>query len=296
LTRDRKRSTAALAFAASIAAAAATLGTAIYLVSTSLPYLVDSAAADPEFGALNQCLISSLREPRAGFAVSPSGSAIAAYGASSVAVCEATALSNDGGSGVAGVLRPLAGISAASFDLRGTLWLASARGPRPELFVAAAANAPLRRVGEFSPIALVGLASGAAVLDSTGRLCLFSLNGSPEHCASVPAGSSAVLAANSNASLLSMLADNTIQVFRSADLSQVRSESPCRAEFLWWLSDPAYALISCGPNADFALVMNVVTGERESAPRKDRPRSVLVPRVGKYVQDCERLPCSTPAP
>jgi hypothetical protein len=276
-------------------AAAATLGTAIYLVSTSLPYLVDSAAADPQFGAFNRCLISHLREPRAGFAVSAGGTKVTAFGANSVAIC-ARSSPSDGGESLSGVLLALPGITAASFDFEGTLWLAAARGPHPELWVVSEANGNPRTVGEFAPLALTGVANGVAAVDGSGRLASFTSRAAPSHSTGVPPGSNPLLASNSDGSLLSVVTENAIHVFRSANLTLVRAESPCQAEFLWWLPDRTHALIACGPNAAWALLIDVITGQRESATPLNWARSALIPRLGTYVQGCEQLPCSVGPP
>jgi hypothetical protein len=294
LKRGRRRAIPAVALAVSMAAAA-TLGTAIYLVSTSLPYLVDSAAADPQFGAVNRCLISHLRESRAGFAVSPGGTKVAAFGASSVAVCTRSSPS-DGGESLSGALIPLPGITAASFDFDGTLWLAAARGPHPELWMAPEAAGKPRTVGEFAPLALAGVANGLAAVDGSGRLASFTSQGALSSSATVPPGSNPLLTSNSDGSLLSVVTENAIHVFRSAGLTLVRAESPCQAEFLWWLPDRTHALIACGPNAAWALLIDVVTGERESATPLNWARSALIPRLGTYVQGCEQLPCSVGPP
>ena len=291
LGRARRSSISTAVLAVSVAAAA-TLGTAIYLVSTSLPYLVDSAAADPRFGSLNRCVISTLREPRAGFAVSPNGAQVAAYGASSIAVCRSVEPSLDAKAHPTGLLLPLGGVTAASFDFEGTLWLAVARGREPELWAARSAEAPAVKVGDSAPVALVGVASGAATLDAEGRLAVFSLNRTQSQPARVPPGANTLLACNSDGTLVSVVTGNAIHVFRSADLSLVRSESPCQAEFLWWEGHPNRATIACGPNAAWALAIDVVSGERESVLSKDRPRSALVPQLGTYVQSCDHLPCS----
>ncbi len=293
--RGRRQSLATTALTISVGVAA-TLGVAIYLVSTSLPYLVDSPAGDPQFGPLNRCLISQLREPRAGFAVAPGGLQVAAYGASSVAVCERVGPAVDAGILPAGVLLPLAGVTAASFDFEGTLWLSAAHGPRPELWAAPSPRGALRKVGDFAPVALVGLPSGVAALDASGRLASFTLGGPAPQFTAVPAGSSAALASNLDGNLLSVVTANAVHVLRSSDLSVVRSESACPAQFLWWLTVPTRALIACGPEAGSTLLIDVGTGLKESAPAAKRPRSALVPRLGSYVQSCDQLPCSAQPP
>src|SRR5262249_61805336 len=86
----------------------------------------------------------------------------AACGASSIAVCRSVEPSLDAKAHPTGLLLPLGGVTAASFDFEGTLWLAVARGRAPELWAAPSAEAPAGKGGDSAPGALVGVASRAA--------------------------------------------------------------------------------------------------------------------------------------
>src|SRR5262249_37198492 len=222
---------------------------ALYLVSTSLPYLVDAPAADPRFGPFNRCLISTLREPRAGFAVAPGGAKVAAYGANSVAVCEPGAPAADGGALPSGLRLSFSGVTGAAFDFGGDLWLSAAQGPRPELWVVRSAKNPPRKVGEVAPVALVGLAGGVAALDASGRLASFTVHGGPEHSAFFRQTSNVLLAANLDGTLLAVVTGSAAHVLRASDLSPVQLEDSCHTQFLWWLASPTRALISCSGGA-----------------------------------------------
>lgn len=298
LTRARQRVGAAIALTATLAAAA-TVGLAIYLVGTSLPYLLGSPAGDGRFGELNQCLISRLPESRAGFAVSADGAQVAAYGADGLALCSRQGPGSDAlAKGVGGRALSFPGVTAASFDFRGTLWLAVARGPRPQLWRLASQQEGPERAGEWEPIALAGHAHGVAALDATGRIASIAEPGIVAAVAQLPppAGAGVQLSANASGELLAAVAGRALFVYRAANLAPVRAESPCEVEYLWWLPEAFRALLSCGPSASWALELDVSTGEREAAPKKERVRSALVPLLRTYVQGCEQLPCAAPAP
>ena len=292
--RERRRSSVGAGLTLSVAVAA-TLGTALYLVSTSLPYLVDAPAADPQFGAFNRCLISALREPRAGFAVAPGGAKVAAYGASSVAVCDKSAPAADGGALPASLRFSFSGVTGAAFDFGGNLWLSAAQGPRPELWVMRSPTEPPRKVGEFAPVSLVGLPAGVAALDASGRLASFTVQGGPEHSAFFRQTAGALLAANLDGTLLAVVTGSAAHVLRASDLSTVRLEDSCKAQFLWWLASPTRALISCA-EAGSTLLIDVATGSKQAASPVRHARSSLIPLLGAYVQGCDQLPCSAPPP
>lgn len=293
LKRARRRPAALTALSIPVAAAA-TLGMAIYLVSTSLPQLVDAPAADPLLGALNRCLISTLREPPSGFAVAPGGAQVASYGASSLAVCEKNP-SRPGDGASAGVHFAFGGVTAASFDFEGNLWLAAAQGPRPALWVARASSPLPLRVGEVAPVALVGLPDGVATLEASGRLSSFRLSAGPPSSTFVPASSSALLSVNADGSLIGVVTAGAVHLLRSSDLAPVRQEASCAAQFLWWLPAPTRALVSCGEGEPMLLLDAWSGAKRTGAPAK-QPRSSLVPLLGTYVQSCDQLPCSAPPP
>lgn len=293
--RARKRPTALIGSSISVAAAAA-LGVAIYLVSTSLPQLVDAPAADPSFGALNRCLISTLREPRAGFAVAPGGSKVASYGASSLAVCDRDVASQvDAGPSLAGDRISFPGITSAAFDFEGTLWLAAAPGPRPGLWVASSLREPPQKVGDVAPVALVGLPAGVAALEASGRLTSFTLRAGAEHSVLLPSGSSALLAANVDGSLIALSAAGAFHILRSSDLSSVRREDVCPVQFFWWLTLRSRALIVCA-DRETGFFVDALGGTRPAGSALKQPLSSLVPLLGTYVQSCDLLPCGAPAP
>jgi hypothetical protein len=64
----------------------------------------------------------------------------------------------------------------------------------------------------------------------------------------------------------------------------------------WWLPGGHTLLISCGPDGDFALQWDVDSGAQVQAAKKIRARSVLVPKLGVYVQSCEQLACTATPP
>lgn len=276
---------------------AAALGLVLYVASTSLPYLASAATADPRFGSLNQCLLETLAGPRVGFAVSADGARAASFGAGAVAVCARAEA--DGGM-AAGRKLALKGVVSAAFDFDGNLWLAASgeAGGDPQLWRLAPEGGEPVRLGAFSPLALVGHARGVAAVDGAGRLVSLAAGGEAlgfHQLPGVPAGG-VHLAVNADGTLIAVAAGTGLFVLRAAGLELLRAEAPCRVEFAWWLQEPGRVLVACGPQGSWALSVQVATGEQEAAPDQPRIRSVLLPRLGAYVQDCDHLPCTAPAP
>jgi hypothetical protein len=85
-------------------------------------------------------------------------------------------------------------------------------------------------------------------------------------------------------------------VYDAQRLLPILAEAPCVVEFLWWRKEGHLALLSCGPEASWALELDVDTGVREAAPNFKRTPSELVPNRGFYVQECEHLPCTATSP
>ena len=85
-------------------------------------------------------------------------------------------------------------------------------------------------------------------------------------------------------------------VYDAQRLLPILAEAPCVVEFLWWRREGHRALLSCGPEASWALEVDVDSGARETAPNLKRTHSELVTHRGLYVQDCERLPCTATSP
>ncbi len=276
---------------------AATLGVVVYLASTSLPFMAASPTTDPVFGELNQCLLEAVPGPRVGFAVSSDGARAVAYGGAGLALCARDA-AVDAGTRASPRRFDVPGVTGAAFDFDDNLWVSTERERKGDPQLWRLGGARPERVGDFAPIALAGHARGVVALDATGRLVSLSPTGAALGAANLPSAPNlgAQLAVNADGSLVAVVAGTGLFVFRAGDLSAVLAEGPCEVEFLWWLPDPTRAVVACGPKASWALELQVGSTQRETAPAKDRIQAALVPRLGRYVQPCEHLPCSAPAP
>jgi hypothetical protein len=286
--RQRRARPAAL-LAASLGSAVA-LGIVLYVVTTSLPYLAASPTTDPTFGRANQCLIGALPSPRVSFAVSWTGTVVAGYSGAALAVCGA-----DGGLQRVDVH----GVQMAAWDALGTLWIGSSEVPDAgSRLWFLGADGGLVSAGDFAPIALAGHASGALALDAAGRLASLSRDGSVMAYSQLPAApvGAVHLAVSADGSLASVVAGGGLFAYQTADLSRIRAEAPCELGFVWWLPQGDSAVLGCGPHDEFALRMDVRSGEREAAPERRRVRSTLVPGRGTYVESCEQLPCTASPP
>lgn len=269
----------------------------LYAASTSLPYLASSPTADPRFGELNRCLIDSLQEPKVGFAASADGRGACSYGAGALAVCWLE--KGDGGERAAGRRFQLPGVTAAAFDFAGALWLATGREAEREGGLWRLHGGEPARIGDIAPIALSGHSHGVAALDVAGRLLSLSGAGDAMGFAQLPSApvGGAQLASNSEGTLLSVVAGTGLFLFRAQDLRLLRAEGPCQVEYLWWSAvEASRALVSCAPRGSWALLLQVESGEKEAAPRRQRTESALLPKAGIYVHACEGLPCSAPEP
>ncbi|MGQ0504265.1 MAG: hypothetical protein ACT4TC_03020 [Myxococcaceae bacterium] len=269
---------------------AGALAFCIYLVSTSLPYLAASPTADPRFGALNACLMRALPENRLGFALSPDGNRGATYGEGKLVLCtDAQPRTLD-----------IPGVRNAAFDFSGALWFAT----EPSDSAGAGlwhlvANAPKPvRVGELAPLTLAGHAQGVVALEASGRLVSLNSEDAVTGHAQLPGPvtGDVVLTSDVEGRRIGLVAGSGVFTFNAADLKPLRAEAPCQAEFLWWSTQPGQAIVSCAPQASWALTLQVETGERDTAPARPRIRSVLAQRANVYVQACEHLPCSAPNP
>jgi hypothetical protein len=222
--------------------------------------------------------------------VSWDGSQVAGYSGAALAVC-----------GRAGTARTFSvrGVQQATWDARGTLWVATSEVPDAGWRLwQAAEDGGLNTAGDFAPIALAGHATGAVAVDAAGKLVSLDRDGRALGWAQLPAApvGPVELSVSSDGALSAVVAGGGLFAFRSANLALVRAEAPCDVEFLWWHPQGTGALLSCGPGGSFALNIDVASGEREASPAKPRLRSALVPGRGIYVQSCEQLPCTAPAP
>jgi hypothetical protein len=285
--RRRREAGPALYLLATLGSAAA-LGMVLYVASTSLPFLATSPTTDPAFGHENQCLMQALAPPRVGYAVSWDGRVVAGYSGASLALCDL-----DGGARVYSVR----GVQQAAWDAQGTLWLGTAQGLDAGFRLGfLGEDGGLESAGDFAAVALAGHGTGAVAVDEAGKVVSLTRDGEVLGWAQLPSRpvGPVQLSANADGSLAAAVLSGGLVAFRTADLSRVRAEAPCQVEFLWWMPRGDDAVVSCGPG--FTLSLNVSSGEREAAARRERTRSALVPGRGLYAQSCEQLPCTAPPP
>lgn len=272
-------------------ALAGTLGGVLYLVSSSLPFLVSSPTTDPHFGALNSCALQELTAPRLGYAVSWDVKNLAVYSASQLLWCAGDGSRKHDGA---------QGITRATFDGEGTLWLAtraSAQAP-PQLQYWAKDEAAPKVLAQFAPTALIGTRHGVVILDVEGQVVALRKNGEVggttqlKHALNSPTG----LIASDDGELVLLVAATGVFAFRAADAVEVRRESPCEVEFAWWLPNGSTARLACAPQMSWALDVDLRSGASEKAQLKNTGASMLLPGTGIYVESCDRLPCTASPP
>jgi hypothetical protein len=269
------------------AALAVVLGVVVYVVTSALPYLATSPTTDPNFGNQNHCLLTALPTNRTGFAVS--GTEAVAYSGSQLARCVDQSAAR---------LYDITGITRASFDSKGALWFArrAETNTPPELW--RLAEGKPERIGEVTPVGLVGTAFGVVTIDSQGRLVSLDSERTVLGVAQLPAAPPAEvqLTTSADGERVAVVTSGGLFVYDAQRLQKILAEAPCEVEYLWWRKEGHRALVACGPDAEWALELDVNTGARESAPKMDRSQSQLVPQRGLYVQECEHLPCTATSP
>ena len=268
---------------------AAALGLVLYAAS-SLTFMASEPLSDPRFGPQNACALKELKDGRTGFTVGPDG-AVAVYSGSSLVLCE------EGQRPSARVFE-LKGVTSAALDFKGTLWVARRAEEQVELYKLTVGATELARVGELSPIALVGHAQGVIALESSGRLSSLSPDGAVLAVAQLPEppAKQLELATNADGTLVALTTAGGVFVLDTAKLEVLRAESPCEVQWAWWLERSDDLLLSCGPEGSFSLKLDARTGATEETRRQKSRPSVRVPLLGHYVEDCGGLPCSTRPP
>lgn len=261
-------------------AIAAALGLLVYVVTTSLPYLISSPTTDPNFGALNHCLSQALPGARLGWAVAPDASRAAVYGPQAVAVC--------GRNGASSRLE-VSGALAAAFDGDNRLWVsAGGRLLRED-------GPALRPVGDFSPVSLAGHAAGVLALDEAGQLLSVAPDGALLGQVTVP-GAGGKLSVGAGGALAAVLSEGGLRVYDARTLAPLKAEPPCPVDSLWWLDAPERVLVGCASEGSPAFTLDLKTGAREPVPvRPGAPARRLSGRP-VYVQGCDGFPCTAPAP
>ncbi len=265
---------------------AAVIGVTLHFAVTSLPYLALAPTTDPVFGALNQCLLAAVPQ-RVGFAVSRDATSAAAWSDTTLARCD-----TDGGAAITWSAPGLA-VGAFGGDERLYVSQASGDGGVTGLFVFEG-PAP-RLLGDVRPQAVVPVKSGVVALEPPGRLLSLSTH-EVRALRDVGELPTAQLSASADGTLVAVVAGGGLLIVDADTLATVRADAPCRVETLWWLPRGHQALLSCGPNASWALTMDMDTGAQETAPAQARLPSVLAGSSGVYVRPCDGLPCSTESP
>jgi hypothetical protein len=258
---------------------AAALGLLVAVATTSLPYLVSSPTTDPHFGALNHCLTAALPGPRLGWAVSPDGTRAATFGARAVALCRPDASPH---------VFPAPGATAITFDGQGQLWVAT----REQLLREEAGQ--LVSMGDFAPVALAGHAAGVIAQDAAGQLLSISPTGEVLGQARLP--SPGALSVGSEGVLAAVVVQGGVVAYEARTLATLRAEAPCQVQELWWLDTPERVLLACGPGDQPALRVDLRTGLREELPHRFRTPARRLSGRPLYVQGCDGLPCTAPAP
>ncbi|WP_426755335.1 hypothetical protein [Myxococcus sp. Y35] len=260
---------------------AAALGLLVYVATTSLPYLISAPISDPAFGALNHCLSGLLEGPRLGWAVSPDASRVAIHGAQSVAVCE-----RSGGSRAF----PRAGVRAITFDGENRLWWSQPGALWRD------DGATAKRVGDFSPVALVSHASGVLALDAEGQLVSVAPDGAVLGQVVVPPDAEARLSVGAEGTFAAVLTRGALQFYKARTLEPLSVEVPCVADSLWWLDRPGHVLVGCAEQTGQAYALDLETSHAEPAKRPPGMPARRLLGQPLYVHGCDGFPCTAPAP
>lgn len=262
----------AVTLALSVALAFA-VGLSVYFAATSVPFLELSPTADPVFGRLNDCALNRVRE-RLGFAVRGDLHALAAFGPSSVVLCELDAAPSE---------LTVAGVTHAAFAGDGTLWLA---GPDRLQAVRAGAVTPGPRVRAQ---ALAPLGDGVALVDDRGQLVLVGAQGVT---AAVDLDTAVEPALSSSDDLQRLAVQLGARVLVVDPAGTIRFDQvPCAVQHHAWL-DGHELLVTCDAPPTWALAIAVDTSGQRPAPHWPAQR---VHRVGgRWVESCDVLPCSVP--
>jgi hypothetical protein len=261
----------------------------MYFATSSVAWFATAPTTDKKFGRLNHCLMALVPQGRVGFAISPDGNAAATFGGAGVAWCVHS------GQSAKGRYRPLAGITRITFDGDGNLWVATGQGADAALWRIPPEESPIR-VSDDAPQAMAGHRSGIVVLDSNGRLVSISSSGDARAFADPPRVPEPRLIVDGDGSVVALVGGGAWWVYRAEDLQPMMKEAPCKIDFVWWLSTPGEALVSCAPDGSLSLRINARTGAREEVARHERKRSVLVPGLRVHAVACDGLPCEAPAP
>lgn len=272
-----------LTLAVTVALAVA-LGGITYLSVSSLPYLASSPTTDPTFGALNACLLGAVSE-RLGFAVSRDGSSVAAWSPRQLVVC--------GGNPAVPVVFTLTGITQATWDGAGGLWIASGNTDGgPNALLRLEAGEFVER-GAFAPAALVGTAHGVVGLEPSGQLIALSSTGEVFATRALPSSRNVQLQVSGDGALVAVFGGGRFAVIDARTLQSTPAEVPCPVQNVWWRAGAPLLVVEC---VDLSLEINALNSESALAEPRRRIPSTLVGPGGTYIQSCDVLPCTVEAP
>lgn len=267
-------------------ALAAAIGGILYLSVTSLPFLAISPTSDATFGALNECLLREAPQ-RVGFTTGRDARRAAAWTTDVVALCA---------EGTPPRTWRLPGATVGAFSAHHVLWL-SARGADagPSGLFRLDSGQP-RLVGDITAQALTGTAAGVVALEASGRLTSLDDDGRVLAVYDVPPAGEATLTSSGDGERVAVQFGGGLFAFDARTLTPLLAEAPCGVEALWWLRGGHHVRLTCGPDASWALDVDVDTGAREAAPQRTRAPSTLIGPEGPWVQPCDVLPCTAPEP
>jgi hypothetical protein len=255
-----------------------------YLSITSLPYLASSPTTDPVFGAQNACLLSAVPE-RLGFAVSRDGSSVAAWSAKQLVVCA--------GSPPTPTVFPRTGITQATWDGEGSLWIASGEADGGPNSLLRLEHGVFVERGHFSPAALVGTAHGVVGLEPTGQLISLSGAGEVSATRALPNSRGVQLQVSGDGSLVALYGGGKFAVVNAATLASTPAEVPCPVRNVWWRVGAPFLVVEC---LDIVLEVNALDSTSSLLDPRARTPASLVGAGGTYVTSCDVLPCSVSAP
>ncbi len=272
-----------LTLAVTVALAVA-LGGIMYLSLTSLPYLASTPTTDPSFGALNACLLGAVPE-RLGFAVSRDGASVAAWSPRQLVVCAGTP--------AAATLFPRNGITQATWDGAGGLWIASGGfDGGPSALLRLEEGVFVER-GVFAPAALVGTAKGVVGLEPSGQLIALSSTGEVSATRTLPSSRNVHLQVSGDGALVALYGGGRFAVVDAVTLESTPAEAPCPVQNVWWRAGAPLLLVEC---VDLSLEINALDSRSALAEPRRRVPATLVGAPGLYVQSCDVLPCTVEAP
>lgn len=263
---------------------AVALGGIIYLTATSLPYLATSPTTDPTFGALNACLLPAVSE-RLGFAVSRDAKSVAAWSPRQLVVCA--------GAPPSPTAFPLTGITQATWDGMGALWVASApMDGGPSHLLRLEGESFVER-GAFAPAALVGTAQGVVALEPSGQLIALSAEGEVSATRALPTSRNVALQTSGDGALVAISGGGRFAVVDAVTLKSTPAEVPCPVQHVWWRPGLPLLVVEC---FDLSLEVNALNSQSALVEPRRRVPSTLAGPAGMYVQSCDVLPCTAEAP